>query len=60
MRVVVQRMTRARVVVAGTAIAAIDRGLLLLVGLVPGDGEAERSKPRPRTAVAEGSIASSS
>jgi D-tyrosyl-tRNA(Tyr) deacylase len=41
MRVVVQRVARARVVVAGTAIAAIDRGLLLLVGLAHGDGEAE-------------------
>ena len=41
MRVVVQRVARARVVVAGTVIAAIDRGLLLLVGVAPGDGEAE-------------------
>src|SRR6266404_1053415 len=39
MRVVVQRVTAARVLVAGESIAAIGRGLLLLVGLAPGDGE---------------------
>src|SRR5258706_11614469 len=41
MRVVVQRVTAARVLVAGESIAAIGRGLLLLVGLAPGDGERE-------------------
>jgi D-tyrosyl-tRNA(Tyr) deacylase len=39
MRVVVQRVSAARVVVAGEPIAAIGRGLLLLVGLAPGDDE---------------------
>jgi D-tyrosyl-tRNA(Tyr) deacylase len=41
MRVVVQRVAAARVVVAGEPIAAIGRGLLLLVGFATGDGEAE-------------------
>ncbi|MBI3768419.1 MAG: D-tyrosyl-tRNA(Tyr) deacylase [Deltaproteobacteria bacterium] len=41
MRVVVQRVAAARVVVAGEPIAAIGRGLLLLVGLAIGDSEAE-------------------
>lgn len=41
MRVVVQRVTAARVVVAGEVIAEIGRGLVLLVGLAPGDGEVE-------------------
>jgi D-tyrosyl-tRNA(Tyr) deacylase len=41
MRVVVQRVAAARVLVAGEPIAAIGRGLLLLVGLAPGDGERE-------------------
>lgn len=41
MRVVVQRVARARVLVDDVTIAAIDRGLLVLVGLAPGDGDAE-------------------
>lgn len=41
MRVVVQRVVRARVIVDDTAIAAIERGLLLLVGLASGDRETD-------------------
>ena len=41
MRVVLQRVTAAEVVVDGTVIAAIGHGLLLLIGLASGDGEAE-------------------
>src|SRR5689334_3339968 len=41
MRVVVQRVSAASVVVAGEPIAAIGRGLLLLVGFAPADGDAE-------------------
>ena len=41
MRVVVQRVGSARVLVAGEPIATIGRGLLLLVGFAPGDGERE-------------------
>jgi D-tyrosyl-tRNA(Tyr) deacylase len=41
MRVVVQRVSAARVVVDGEVIAEIGRGLVLLVGLAAGDGEAE-------------------
>jgi len=40
MRVVVQRVSSAEVAVAGSVIARIERGLLLLVGLARGDGEA--------------------
>jgi D-tyrosyl-tRNA(Tyr) deacylase len=41
MRVVVQRVSRAAVHVDGKAIAAIGRGLLLLVGFTRDDGEAD-------------------
>jgi D-tyrosyl-tRNA(Tyr) deacylase len=41
MRVVVQRVSRARVVVDGVTIGAIERGLVLLVGFGQGDGEGE-------------------
>ncbi|HEY2385909.1 MAG TPA: D-aminoacyl-tRNA deacylase [Candidatus Binatia bacterium] len=40
MRVVVQRVGRARVVVDGATIGAIERGLVLLVGFGHGDGVA--------------------
>lgn len=39
MRVVVQRVTRARVQVEGKTVGEIDRGLLLLVGAGEGDSE---------------------
>nr|MBA3710736.1 D-tyrosyl-tRNA(Tyr) deacylase [Planctomycetota bacterium] len=38
MRAVLQRVSRASVDVAGTVIAAIDRGILLLIGIADGDG----------------------
>jgi len=41
MRVVVQRVSRARVVVDGVTIGAIEHGLVLLVGFGHGDGEGE-------------------
>jgi D-aminoacyl-tRNA deacylase len=37
MRVVLQRVSRARVVVDGEAVGAIDRGLLVLLGVAVGD-----------------------
>ncbi|MEP6973450.1 MAG: D-aminoacyl-tRNA deacylase, partial [Actinomycetota bacterium] len=44
MRVVLQRVARASVTVAGNRVAEIDRGYLLLVGIGAGDevGEVER------------------
>ena len=41
MRVLVQRVARAEVRVAGQVVGSIDRGLLLLVGVTHADGEAE-------------------
>lgn len=41
MRVLVQRVSRARVTVAGETTGEIGRGLLLLVGIGQGDGAAE-------------------
>ena len=41
MRIVAQRVTAARVEVAGRVIAAIGPGLLLFVGVAPDDGEAD-------------------
>ena len=41
MRVVVQRVSEAAVTVDGAIVGAIGRGLVLLVGLAAGDGEAE-------------------
>jgi len=40
-KALLQRVTSARVDVAGEAIAAIHHGLLVLVGIEPGDGTAE-------------------
>jgi len=39
-----QRVTRASVVVAGREIGAIERGLLVLVGVQQGDGEAQAAR----------------
>ncbi len=41
MRVVIQRVSRAAVTVEGQTVASIGRGLLALVGVAQGDGEAE-------------------
>ena len=41
MRVVVQRVCEAEVVIGGAPVAAIGRGFVVLVGLGAGDGEAE-------------------
>jgi D-tyrosyl-tRNA(Tyr) deacylase len=41
MRAVVQRVTRARVTVAGETVGRIGPGLLVLVGVAEGDGQAE-------------------
>lgn len=39
MRLVLQRVSSARVLVAGHAIAEIGKGLVILLGIGPGDGE---------------------
>ncbi|MEA2512974.1 MAG: D-aminoacyl-tRNA deacylase, partial [Thermomicrobiales bacterium] len=41
MRILVQRVTRAQVVVAGETVGKIGRGLLLLVGVTHDDTESE-------------------
>jgi D-tyrosyl-tRNA(Tyr) deacylase len=41
MRLVLQRVARASVETGGERVAAIGRGLLALVGVAPGDGDAE-------------------
>ena len=41
MRVVVQRVSRASVEISGEPIAAIDEGLLALIGVAPSDGPSE-------------------
>ncbi len=41
MRVLIQRVSEANVRVEGQIVGAIDRGLLLLVGIASGDGEPE-------------------
>lgn len=50
MRLVIQRVSRAAVRVEGRTVGAIDHGLLLLVGLAKGDGEAELEKAARRIA----------
>jgi len=41
MRAVVQRVSSAQVSVDGVVVGAVGRGLLILLGVAPGDGEAE-------------------
>jgi D-aminoacyl-tRNA deacylase len=41
MRAVVQRVTQASVTIEGEVAGAIDRGLLVLLGVAPGDSEAD-------------------
>lgn len=41
MRAVLQRVSRARVVIAGEVAGAIDQGLLVLLGVAPGDTPAQ-------------------
>lgn len=41
MRAVVQRVSKASVIVEGETVGSIDRGLLVLLGVGDGDGEAE-------------------
>ena len=43
MKAVVQRVTEARVLVAGHLIAHVERGLLVLLGLAAEDGESDRT-----------------
>jgi len=44
MRVLLQRVSRASVTVAGNVNGAIDQGLVLLVGIGPGDGQAQADR----------------
>ena len=48
MLALIQRVTRATVHVDGTCVGAIDRGLLALVGIEPGDGQAQVLRMRER------------
>jgi D-tyrosyl-tRNA(Tyr) deacylase len=41
MRIVVQRVSQAKVTVEGKMVASIGRGLLILLGIGPGDGQPE-------------------
>jgi len=50
MRAVVQRVARASVDVEGERVAAIGRGLLVLLGVARGDGEAEARRLAQKTA----------
>lgn len=50
MKIVVQRVTRAEVRVAGQAVATIGRGLLLLVGIERGDGPGQVERAAHRVA----------
>ena len=55
MRIVVQRVSRASVRVAGETVSEIGRGLLLLVGIERGDGPVPRSSGQPTGSRACGS-----
>ena len=49
MRALLQRVTRASVAVAGEEIAAIERGLLVLLGIAREDGDAHAERLAERT-----------
>ena len=49
MRALVQRVGRASVAVSGRTVASIEGGLLVLLGVAAGDGEAEASAWRARS-----------
>lgn len=50
MRAVVQRVTSARVVVDGAVVGAIERGFVVLLGVLKGDGEREAERLAERIA----------
>ncbi len=50
MRAVVQRVSRARVVVEGTVVGEIGRGLCVLLGIAESDGKAEADRLAGRVA----------
>ncbi|MBF0426231.1 MAG: D-tyrosyl-tRNA(Tyr) deacylase [Magnetococcales bacterium] len=50
MRLLVQRVSRAAVRVAGAEVARIDRGILLLVAVERGDGEAQAARAARKVA----------
>lgn len=50
MKIVIQRVSRARVVVAGQEVGSIGPGLLLLVGVERGDGPAQAERAAHRLA----------
>jgi D-aminoacyl-tRNA deacylase len=50
LRAVVQRVSRARVVVDGEAVGTVDRGLCVLLGVARGDSEAEAERLAGRVA----------
>ncbi len=50
MKIVIQRVSRARVVVAGQEVGSIGQGLLLLVGVERGDGPAQAERAAHRVA----------
>ena len=50
MRILLQRVTRGSVTVEGETVGAVERGLVLLVGVTHGDGEAEARKMAQKVA----------
>ena len=50
MRAVLQRVTRASVAIEGETVGAIGRGLLVLLGVAQGDGEAQAERLATKTA----------
>ena len=54
MRAVLQRVSRAAVVIDGETVGAIERGLLVLLGVAPTDTPAEAQWLAEKTAVSDG------